>query len=84
MVAVLNVRMESFVVTARSHSRGHEIEYNGDKWVYKDDKSSISVERPCVWCGQMPTPEGYDACIGYIPGKHSVCCGHGKKNPIIL
>jgi hypothetical protein len=25
----------------------------------------------------LPTPEGYDACLGYLPGVDAACCGHG-------
>lgn len=41
-------------------------------------------ERPCIKCGQSPTPEGYDACLGHIPGVFSACCGHGVENGYIL
>ena len=26
-----------------------------------------------------PTKEGYDACLGYIEGAMSACCGHGVE-----
>lgn len=29
----------------------------------------------------MPTKEGYDACLGYIKGAKSACCGHGIEEP---
>jgi hypothetical protein len=29
----------------------------------------------------MPTSEGYDACLGFIPGVESACCGHGVEEP---
>lgn len=33
----------------------------------------------------MPTKEGYDACIGYVEGVKSACCGHGiEKSYTIL
>jgi hypothetical protein len=68
-------------MTARAHSRGHDIEYlNG--WVYSDTKEPIKKERPCNKCGQLPTNEGYDACLGYIKGIKSACCGHGIGKPI--
>ena len=67
-------------MTARSHQRGWPIIWNG-QWVYKDTHEPISVERPCHRCGQMPTPEGYDACIGHIPNVSSACCGHGVEAP---
>lgn len=68
------------------YQRGHLIEYDFDneRWLYADDKSPISVERPCIKCGRLPTPEGYDACLGYMPNVKSACCGHGVENPILL
>ncbi len=38
-----------------------------------------AAEVPCKRCGKLPTPEGYDACLGYLPGVASACCGHGVK-----
>jgi hypothetical protein len=35
-------------------------------------------------CGKMPTPEGYDACLGYIDGVISACCGHGVEKQILI
>jgi len=40
--------------------------------------------RPCPRCGKMPTSEGYDACIGRVPGASDVCCGHGVEEPYIV
>lgn len=71
-------------MSAASYLRGNPIEYGGKRWVYSDDKSPISVERACVKCGRMPTKEGYDACLGYISGATSACCGHGVGNPILM
>ena len=70
-------------MSATSHLRGNPIEYD-KRWVYSDDKSPISVERPCVRCGRMPTPEGYDACLGHIESATSACCGHGVVAPILI
>lgn len=36
--------------------------------------------RACIECNMVPTPEGYDACLGYLPGIVSACCGHGDPN----
>jgi len=61
-----------------SYSRGHLCEYLDNKWIYFEDKVPIGEEvRPCRRCGKMPTPEGYDACLGHISGITSACCGHG-------
>lgn len=42
---------------------------------------SAAADPPCRLCGQAPTPEGYDACIGDLPGAVSACCGHGVTEP---
>lgn len=65
----------------RSYCRGHPICYRNGQWVYADDGQPIdgTPERPCPRCGRAPTTEGYDACLGYIPGAVSACCGHGVE-----
>ncbi len=67
--------------------RGNEIiseqgkpqRYTSDGVKVKDDP-----ERSCIRCGRPPLPEGYDACVGHIPGAISVCCGHGIEEPIMM
>jgi len=66
-----------------SHQRGHKIIYNGN-WIYADTYQLINIERPCIRCGKMPTKEGYDACLGYIPDAISACCGHGIGKEILI
>lgn len=34
--------------------------------------------------GRMPIKEGYDACLGYIDGVKSACCGHGVGKPFLM
>lgn len=72
-------------MVATSYNRGHKVYYNEElgEWLYCDDNSSTSVERPCARCGRMATNEGYDSCVGHIEGATSVCCGHGIKKPIM-
>lgn len=70
-----------------NHFGGHEIYYNVHEsiWKYKDNhKPAHSETRPCKYCGKMPTKEGYDACIGFLEGFKSVCCGHGLSYPIAM
>jgi len=64
--------------------RGHKIYYDGETWRYADTHAPADDSRPCARCGEMPTPEGYDPCIGYVPGAVSVCCGHGVAEPICV
>ena len=66
----------------KSFQRGHRITFVNNQWVYEDTKEPIKKERACVRCGKMPTKEGYDACIGYIKGVKSACCGHGVTKKI--
>lgn len=70
---------------AFAYLRGHLCEFRDGKWIYSDNKIPIGSEiRPCRRCGEMPTPEGFDACLGYVPGAISVCCGHGTSKGFIL
>jgi hypothetical protein len=70
------------MVTA--YSRGWLIKYENNQWVYTDDNTPINVERPCKRCGRMPTKEGCDACLGYIPEVRSACCGHGVEEGYVI
>ena len=60
-----------------SYQRGHRIIFDVWQWVYADTKETISEERPCVRCKEMPTEEGDDVCLGHIDGVTEACCGHG-------
>ncbi len=72
------------VANGFAYVRGHKILWNGAWWEYEDGIVFTDDHRPCTRCGQPPTPEGYDACQGYIPGATSVCCGHGVSEPILM
>ena len=63
-----------------TYSRGHKIYWNGKDWRYVDDDSLYNDQRTCKRCGKLPTEGGYDACLGFIPGKSSACCGHGIED----
>lgn len=73
-------------MTAISHDRGWEIYYNCEAgvWLYSDTEQPVNMQRQCKKCGRKPTKEGYDACIGYVKGVYSACCGHGVSNPIMI
>lgn len=47
---------------------------------YCDDDSVVPDPdvRPCTSCGGFPTPDGYDSCLGFLPGVAAACCGHGN------
>ena len=67
-------------MTATSVSRGHPCYYANGTWKYVDTNESIHIGiRKCKHCGELPTPEGHDACLGTIDGVTFACCGHGKR-----
>jgi hypothetical protein len=68
-----------------SHSRGHEIVFVNDQWLYSDTMETCGDSRPCVRCGRLPNPDGSDACVeNHIEGAVSVCCGHGIDDKILI
>ncbi|MCK5606502.1 hypothetical protein KAR91_31660 [Candidatus Pacearchaeota archaeon] len=68
----------------KSFLRGHEVRFDGKRWLYIDTKENVKNERPCARCGKMPTLEGHDACLKYLPRVKSACCGHGKEVGFIM
>jgi len=69
---------------ATSHERGWPtvFDHAAGCWRYADTGEPAIGARACARCGQEPTAEGYDACLGTIPGVTSACCGHGVTEPI--
>lgn len=68
----------------KSYDRGHEIYLYNGFWYYMDNNKVLDSKRPCKKCGKSPTKEGFDACLGYVKGASSVCCGHGVHEPILI
>ena len=63
---------------SRSLWRGHEIKYTDHEWRFVDTKElTVGSDRTCGHCNNPKTPDGYDACIGTLPGVINACCGHG-------
>ena len=60
-----------------SHSRGHKIYFDGSQWRYYDNNEPFKDERPCKRCGEFPTKDGFDHCLGRLEGVDNACCGHG-------
>ena len=63
--------------------RGNEIEFDGEDWVYSDDKTLVHEnwkDKPCGHCGEGFTKEGHDACLGTLPDVMNACCGHGNDS----
>lgn len=72
-------------MTARVYSKGWPVVYNGEEWIWEDSGIPIAdEERSCKRCGRIPTIEGHDACMGFIKGVTSACCGHGVKEPFMM
>lgn len=71
-------------MTAKSNMRGHEIYGEDGAWYYVDDDTPALDNRPCKRCGKHPTKEGFDHCLGFIPGMAAVCCGHGVSEPEMM
>ena len=67
-----------------SYSRGHKTYYDGKKWRYCDNGEVDDGMRPCKRYGKPLTQEEYDACLGYIDGVISACCGHGVEKQILI
>ena len=67
-----------------SYIRGHEIIFKNNKWLFADNMTPLNFKRSCIRCGELPTKEGYDKCLGYIKGVESACCGHGVSPPIMI
>lgn len=68
-------------MTAHSLERGHRIEWRGDGWRYADNGQPITGTRICVRCHRPPHSDGRDACMSFMPGVASACCGHGVTPP---
>ena len=73
-------------MTAWAYTRGHKVIYDEfrDDWYYADTFQKVDDKRPCPKCGLLPTPKGYDACLGHLPGVRSACCGHGVEESYIM
>ena len=71
-------------IIARLFSRGHEIIYLNDVWIYADNFKPINDDRPCKKCGMSPTKEGHDHCLGKLKGVKHACCGHGVEKGYII
>lgn len=71
-------------VTVTSYFRGNPVFWDDGEWRYLSNADIADPQVNCAHCGRPPTPEGYDACLGYIPGVLSACCGHGVEEPYMV
>lgn len=83
---------ESWCPLDRVDEHGQSWYFTGT-WRYADTGDAVfmrfvsvpgAIDRPCAKCGEWPTPEGYDSCIGYVDGARSVCCGHGAEEGYVI
>ncbi len=52
--------------------------------VFADNGVSVGIGyRPCAKCGEYPTKEGHDACLGTLGNVINACCGHGRNKGYI-
>jgi hypothetical protein len=53
---------------------------NDDSLIYKYEDGEVcdwDNPRVCPKCKMMKDKDGYDHCLGYLPGVAHACCGHG-------
>ena len=64
----------------KSKWRGHKIKLKKGIWLYNDTNKPVrdNINISCGFCGRPKTKEGYDACLGTLPGLTNACCGHGN------
>ena len=61
-----------------AHVKGFPTIFQSGQWVFEDTGESIKkAPRNCRRCGSGPSEEGYDSCLGTLPGVSFACCGHG-------
>lgn len=73
-------------MTVRSYIFGNAVYWDETCEIFRyewDDIEVGTIKKKCPLCKKFPTKEGYDPCLGYIPGAKSVCCGHGIIPPKI-
>lgn len=76
-------------MSVTSKNRGWSTYYDEENkvWRYSDNNQIVSEERECAHCRKKPILINgiyVDACIGYLKGFKSVCCGHGNKKDKIF
>lgn len=69
---------------SNEHWRGNPIYLDAScgEWRFTDSNRPVRdchQDKPCGKCGQMPTAEGHDPCLGELPGVVNACCGHGRR-----
>ena len=79
--------MKNLVVV--SFVRGHKIVYDekAKEWLWQEDKSDMSNEKPCKKCGRLPTTNGVDYCLRELEQTDfivSACCGHSVEKGYIM
>lgn len=49
---------------------------------YTPEMAGSGQRGRCAHCGELPTPEGHDGCVGTLPESvvMNACCGHGRDS----
>lgn len=58
------------------------VDEEGNRY-YEDGESVSKGTRACKRCGNFPTEEGHDSCIGELGSVVNACCGHGEREGYI-
>ena len=76
-------------MSVTSHVCGRPIEWRCGGWYYigsdepvmpwPSDGPDVRPHDVCLKCGEVPTLEGFDACLGRLPDVMHACCGHGVE-----
>lgn len=66
--------------------RGHPTKAVNGIWYFVDTNTRVKDDkrRACGRCGQAPTAEDHDACLGTLPFVRNACCGHGSKKAVYI
>lgn len=79
---IYGVTIDEIIEKGAPTCRSWDIERINGVWVYCDTKEpcwGTKDRRPCKRCGEPPTKEGYDSCLGKLPHVAAACCGHGVR-----
>lgn len=71
-------------MAAKCLLRGWVCYYDGTVWRWLDSDEPITEDRPCRRCDYLPFDEGYDACLGCLPGIKLAYCGCGEEESFVI
>jgi len=82
LLSIFGVRLSM----VKSKYRGHEIKEINGIWFYCNNNIPVeSIKNiSCGHCNKSQTKEGYDDCLGKLPGLMNACCGHGNIDEMYI